>query len=68
VQEVPQYQPPAKQPPPRQDVFSLIEGPVTIQWPASLSQDSYEDLAAWLEILKRKISRSVVSGEGEKPS
>jgi len=43
----------------RQDIFSLAEGPVTIQWPASLSHDSFEDLAAWLDILKRKIGRSV---------
>ncbi len=46
-------------PGPRQDVFSLTEGPVTIQWPASLSPESYEDLADWLDIVKRKIGRSV---------
>ena len=45
----------------RQDVFSLVEGPVTIQWPASLSAESYEDVADWLEIVKRKIGRSVAS-------
>lgn len=43
----------------RQDVFSLAEGDVTIQWPASLSQESYVDLADWLDILKRKMARSV---------
>ena len=43
----------------RQDVFSLGEGPVTIQWPASLSPESFQDLSAWLDILKRKIGRSV---------
>lgn len=43
----------------RQDVFSLQEGPVTIQWPASISVESFEDLSAWLDILKRKIGRSV---------
>ncbi|MBI1896473.1 MAG: hypothetical protein HYS04_08045 [Acidobacteria bacterium] len=26
---------------------------MTIQWPATLSQDSYQDLADWLDILKR---------------
>jgi hypothetical protein len=45
----------------RQDVFSLAEGAVTIQWPSSLSRESYEDLGAWLDILKRKIGRSVNS-------
>jgi hypothetical protein len=40
-------------------VFSLSEGTVTIQWPATLSADSYQDLADRLDILKRKIGRSV---------
>jgi hypothetical protein len=43
----------------RQDVFSLTEGPVTIQWPATLSPESFEDLGDWLDIVKRKIGRSV---------
>lgn len=47
----------------RQDVFSLSEGPVTIQWPATLSQESYQDISDWLEILRRKIGRSVKVGE-----
>lgn len=43
----------------RQDVFSLAEGTVTIQWPASLSQESFQDLSDWLAIVQRKIGRSV---------
>ena len=43
----------------RQDVFSLDEGVVTIQWPATISPESFEDLGPWLDILKRKIGRSV---------
>jgi hypothetical protein len=43
----------------RQDVFSLSEGQVTLNWPATLSQESYEDLTAWLDIVKRKIGRSI---------
>jgi hypothetical protein len=43
----------------RQDIFSLPEGQVTIQWPATMSDESYQDLADWLDILKRKIGRSV---------
>jgi hypothetical protein len=45
----------------RHDVFSLPEGPVTIEWPAALRPESYQDLAAWLEIVKRKIGRSLLS-------
>lgn len=47
----------------RQDVFSLSEGNVIIQWPASLSQESLQDLKDWLKILERKISRSAVTGD-----
>ncbi|MBV9759829.1 MAG: hypothetical protein JO340_04625 [Acidobacteriaceae bacterium] len=43
-----------------QDVFSLREGPVTIQWPLNLSRESFQDLSDWLEIVKRKIARSVI--------
>ncbi|MCX6975893.1 MAG: hypothetical protein NTZ94_16700 [Verrucomicrobia bacterium] len=47
----------------RQDVFSLTEGTVSIQWPESISRDSFEDLSAWLDILKRKIGRSVTTSD-----
>jgi hypothetical protein len=42
----------------RQDVFSLSEGTVTIQWPTPLSADSIQDVKEWLEIVQRKIARS----------
>lgn len=41
----------------RQDVFSLVEGNATFQWPIPLSTDSIQDLKDWLKILERKISR-----------
>jgi hypothetical protein len=47
----------------RQDIFSLAEGTVTIQWPAALSAESFQDLADWLDIVKRKIGRSVKAAE-----
>lgn len=42
----------------RQDIFSLAEGTVTIQWPTPLSADSIQDLKDWLKIVERKITRS----------
>jgi hypothetical protein len=45
----------------RQDLFSLPEGTVTVSWPASISQESFQDIADWLTILERKIKRSVKS-------
>lgn len=47
----------------RQDIFSLVEGTVTIQWPTPLSPESIEDLKDWLKIVERKISRSTVPVE-----
>jgi hypothetical protein len=43
----------------RRDVFSLEEGDVTITLPSALSEDSYEDLKDWLELVVRKTRRSV---------
>lgn len=43
----------------RQDIFSINEGTVTIQWPTPLSSESIQDLKDWLKIVERKITRSV---------
>lgn len=45
----------------RQEVFSMSEGSVSIEWPASMSAESFEDFKDWLKILERKIGRSVAS-------
>jgi len=42
----------------RQEVFSLPEGTVAVEWPGDLSQESFQDLSDWLDILKRKIGRA----------
>jgi hypothetical protein len=55
----PQYTSSVLPPSVKQDVFSIGEGEVTVRWPASLSPESFEDVSAWLDILKRKIGRSV---------
>ena len=47
----------------RHDVFSLVEGNATFQWPTPLSAASAEDLKAWIEILQKKIARSVKAGD-----
>lgn len=43
----------------KEDVFSLQEGDVTLQWPEALSAESYQDLEDWTKLLLRKIKRSV---------
>lgn len=47
----------------RQDIFSLAEGTVSIQWPTPLSEESIQDLKDWLKIVERKISRSLAPVE-----
>lgn len=43
----------------KEDVFSLTEGDVVLQWPEQLSAESYRDLEDWAQIILRKIKRSV---------
>lgn len=47
----------------KRDIFSLDEGEVVFEWPSPLSSGSLDDLTDWLELVKRKIARSVVAGE-----
>lgn len=49
----------------KQDVFTLNEGDVVVQRPATLSAESFEDLSAWWEIMLRKIGRSVFEDDAD---
>ena len=44
----------------KQDTFTLDEGPVVLQWPASMSATGYEDFNDWIQLQLRKIKRSIV--------
>jgi hypothetical protein len=73
----PQPPTPAKTPAPRtvtpppsapgmlQEVFTLDEGSVTLTFPATLSAESYQDLADHLEIFLRKAKRRAQSSDDE---
>jgi hypothetical protein len=50
----------------QEDIFSLSEGRVVIQWPSPLSAESIQDLKDWLKIVERKITRSMGSSQSEK--
>ena len=41
------------------EVFTLEEGEVTLQWPANMSPKSYEEFKEWLNLLDKKIKRAV---------
>ncbi|MGA2299482.1 MAG: hypothetical protein ABSG77_02160 [Candidatus Acidiferrum sp.] len=43
----------------QEDVFSLKEGRVVLQWPTPLSEESVQDLKDWLRIVERKLARAV---------
>jgi hypothetical protein len=44
--------------PSNQDVYTLgAEGRVVLQWPAKLSQQSYDELLEWIELELKKIAR-----------
>ncbi|WP_211385275.1 hypothetical protein [Bradyrhizobium japonicum] len=47
-----------------QEVFNLEEGPVTLTFPSTLSEESYEDLASYFELFLRKAKRRAVSLKG----
>ena len=42
----------------QEDIYSLPEGRVVIQWPSELTPESIQDVKDWLKLVKRKISRS----------
>jgi len=47
----------------KEDVFTLKEGDVVLQWPESLSGESFEDLEEWTKLILRKIRRHIVPNE-----
>ncbi|MBL4702457.1 MAG: hypothetical protein JKX85_14500 [Phycisphaeraceae bacterium] len=47
----------------RQDIFTLDEGQIVLQWPSSLSHESYEDFESWITLVLRKVKRSIIVAE-----
>lgn len=52
---------PSKEAGMRQDIFTLDEGQVVLQWPEKLSQESFDDFEMWLQLIIRKTKRSLVT-------
>lgn len=46
-----------------EDVFSLAEGAIVLQWPARLSTVSAADAQDWLELIGRKIKRAAAGSQ-----
>lgn len=51
----------------KEDVFTLPEGDVILQWPEVISQESYQDLKSWTDLMMRKIQRSIGKNEAGEP-
>lgn len=43
----------------RTDVMNLREGEISISYPATITPDDYDDIAAWLALFQRKMKRFV---------
>jgi hypothetical protein len=43
----------------KEDIFTLKEGDVVLQWPEAISPESYEDLESWAKLVLRKIQRHI---------
>jgi hypothetical protein len=50
------------------DVFTLDEGEVVLQWPTRMSPESYEDFKDWLDLIMRKAKRAVKEADTVEPS
>ena len=49
----------------QEDVYSIPEGRLVVQWPASLSLESIEEIKGYLKLLEVKINRSLKKEQGE---
>lgn len=52
-----------KDPTVKEDVFTLESGEAVLRWPTSMSRADFEDFEAWLEIVKRKALRLVMTDQ-----
>lgn len=43
----------------KEDIYSLVEGDVILQWPEQLSYESFEELEAWMKLMLRKLQRRI---------
>jgi hypothetical protein len=45
----------------KEDVSTLSSGDALLQWPERITPDEYEDLEGWLQLMLRKLKRSIVA-------
>jgi hypothetical protein len=53
----------------KEDVYTLDAGDAVLQWPEQLTTEEYEEINDWLDLMRRKLKRSVVDiDEGQDKS
>jgi hypothetical protein len=60
--------PPKPRPGMKQEVFTLSEGDVVLQWPARMTAEEYEDFKGWLKLIENKAGRAVREVDPADPS
>lgn len=45
------------------DVFTLDEGEVILQWPSRMTKESFEDFEEWLRLVVRKAKRTILNDD-----
>jgi hypothetical protein len=46
-------------------VYTLSSGDAVLQWPERITQEEFDELGDWLDLMRRKLKRSVVSDAPE---
>ena len=52
----------------KEDIYTLSSGDAVLQWPDRITQAEFEELGDWLDLMRRKLKRSVVSESPEEES
>ena len=47
----------------KEDVFTLAEGDVVLQWPSQISKESVQDFEDWIGLIVRKVKRAAGAEE-----
>lgn len=48
-----------------EDITTVGDSQVILQWPNQLTAEDYEELEIWLDLMKRKMKRAIVKEEPE---
>ena len=44
----------------KEDIFTLSHGDIILQWPDCFTEEEYQDVEKWLDLIKKKLKRYVM--------